>query len=67
VVSVGQTGLLVKPQDAGAVAQALKHLLNHPQQAREMGQRDMSLIRECFRWTQCAEQYVKVYRKAIES
>src|SRR3989338_7498561 len=42
------TGLLVPPGDAAALADALATLLNHPEQARAMGARGLARAREKF-------------------
>ena len=47
----GRTGVLVDPGDVGAVADALIHLLNHPDQAVDMGQEGSRRGRQELSWT----------------
>jgi len=45
-VARGQTGIYVRPGDAGELRRALQFLLGHPAQAREMGANGRSLLAE---------------------
>lgn len=44
----GETGLLVPPADAAALARAIDHLAGHPDAARYMGQRGRARVEEQF-------------------
>src|SRR5262249_26205653 len=53
VVRHEQTGLLVKPEDPGALAAALAHLLDHPDTASRMGQAARRRAQEVFSLERC--------------
>jgi glycosyltransferase involved in cell wall biosynthesis len=66
VVKDGETGLLVEPQDEGALAKAMDRMIGEPGLAERMGE----AIREfCERgdlsWVKIGERYAEVYRRAI--
>jgi glycosyltransferase involved in cell wall biosynthesis len=62
---VGDAGVLVPPADAGALARAIKELLDHPARARQLGQAGLKRVRASFTWAKAAEKIVEVYREAI--
>lgn len=58
---VGQAGVLVDARDTGTLAEAMRQLLAHPEQRRELAQR--GLARACqFSWQHAAEQLLATYR-----
>ncbi len=66
IVVGGQTGLLVPPGDAGAMAQALGELLDDPARARALGEAGFARLHEHFGAGRMAEQTLAVYRRALE-
>lgn len=48
VVVDGETGLLVPPREPQRLAEAIEHVLAHPQRAREMGRRGRERVRAHF-------------------
>ncbi len=62
---VGDAGMLVPPADAGALARAIKELLDHPARARQLGQAGLKRVRASFTWAKAAEKIVEVYRETI--
>lgn len=55
VVQNGETGILVRPRDPSALAEAILHLIENPAQARRMGERGASFMRANFSWRKAAE------------
>jgi glycosyltransferase involved in cell wall biosynthesis len=52
------TGLLVTPEDAEAVATALLYLLENPSEASNIAARGQQLVRERYRWDLIAQEYL---------
>jgi alpha-maltose-1-phosphate synthase len=63
VVSDGETGLLVPPDDAGALAAALNALVGDPGRAAAMGRAGRERAVAEFGWQAVAEQTVALYSK----
>jgi starch synthase len=61
VVSDGETGLLVPPDDPGALALALNSLLADPGRAEAMGRRGRERAIKEFSWPAIAEQTAALY------
>ncbi|MEM0459384.1 MAG: glycosyltransferase family 4 protein [Thermofilaceae archaeon] len=66
IVEDGVTGLLVPPEDPGALAAAIEHLLNNPELAREMGLRGRRRVEELYRWDKIVRYLLHVYRRVLE-
>jgi glycosyltransferase involved in cell wall biosynthesis len=67
LVKDGDTGYLVAPQDAVALAEKIEHLLNHPEQAREMGRAGRRLIEQEFSLSGMVDSTIQVYELALRS
>lgn len=63
---VGDAGLLVPPADPGALAAAIRRVLDHPAYGRELGRRGRQRVHRHFTWRRAAELTVSVYREAID-
>jgi glycogen(starch) synthase len=63
VVAHGQTGLLVEPDDSRSLANAISFLLDHPEEASQMGQAARRRAREKFGWEQCVAAYDRLYQR----
>jgi glycosyltransferase involved in cell wall biosynthesis len=61
----GQTGLLVPPGDAPALAQAIHALLSDPERARSLGQAARRGAETHFSTQQQAAEYVALYRRLL--
>lgn len=61
IVVHGDTGLLVPPGDAAALADAIATLLTRPDQARAMGARGLARVRERFSIEQAVQQHQQLY------
>jgi glycosyltransferase involved in cell wall biosynthesis len=67
VIVPEETGLLAPPKDAGALAQAMGYLMDHPSQARELGRRGRALVVERFSLEQMAAEVEAVYEAVVSS
>ena len=63
----GQTGLLVPPDDAGALAGALERLVGDRALADRLGVAGMQRAREAFAWPGIAARYLAVFARAAAS
>ena len=67
VVADGETGLLVEPDDPGALAAALNSLIGDPERARAMGQAGRARAEAEFSWTAVAAQTADLYGKVMKN
>ncbi len=58
-------GILIPPKDPEAIAQAITYLLEHPEEAREMGKRAREFVLKNYTWDMVAKKTIDVYRYAI--
>jgi glycosyltransferase involved in cell wall biosynthesis len=66
LVLQNETGLLVPPYDAAALATAIKTLLDNPHQARDMGRRGNDLARADFTWDKYLDDLETVYERMCD-
>ena len=62
---VGDAGLKVEPGDAGALAGAIRRVLDDPGRAAEMAARGVERAAR-FRWEKAAREMEEVFREALE-
>jgi len=64
VVADGETGLLIPPNDAGALAEALRDLLSDLELLKKMGEaaRKFALTRT---WADAGKKYLEIYKKLV--
>lgn len=65
IVQPGVTGLIVPPQDAAALGQALVDLLTAPDRADQMGQTAAQEAQKRFSAASMARQYLQVYQNCL--
>lgn len=63
-VEAGRTGLLVRPRDAKALANAIRELLDNPLHIRAMGQAGRLLAEQAFDIRQVIDQHLALYQAA---
>ncbi|MFI5071281.1 MAG: glycosyltransferase family 4 protein [Terriglobales bacterium] len=61
IVEDSSCGLLVNPLDPQAIAEAIQWLLDHPQEAEEMGRRGAAAVRSKFNWSREEEKLLRLY------
>ena len=64
-VAHGETGLIVPPEDPHAMAEALKYVLTHPDEARQMGEAGRERVTANFTIETMIDQHLAVYEKVI--
>jgi len=62
---VGDAGMIVPPADAKALANAITHLLNAPEERKKYAQAGLARVNSVFSWKKAAQEVVEVYREAI--
>ena len=62
---VGDSGVLVPPGDAVALAREIRGLFDHPERARAVGQAGFKRVHSFFTWEKAAEKTVEAYRETI--
>jgi len=63
IIEEGRCGLLVDPTDPGDIARAVLYLLEHPQEAEEMGRRGRKLVEERYNWEDMEKALGEVYAR----
>lgn len=67
IVSDGETGLLVHPDNPQAFADAAVWLLTHPREARQMGRRGQERVYSHFSARRMAEETLSLYKKVMRA
>ena len=67
VVVPGKTGLLVRPGDPRSLAEAIIHLLDHPEEARRLGEAAFAIARDRHDAAHNARQVMAVYDGLMSS
>lgn len=65
IVVHGETGLCVEPENPEALAGAIAWLLNHPQEAQQMGRRGRQRVHEMFSAERMAREIFRVYEQLL--
>lgn len=65
IVLGADCGLLVDPLDPQAIADAIRWLLEHPQEAKAMGERGRRAVEEQYNWHRESETLVSFYRTRL--
>lgn len=59
-------GIIVKPKDSQALAEAIIKLLKNPKLAKKMGENGRILVEEKYGWEKIAKKVEKIYEKVIK-
>jgi len=62
---VGDAGIVVPPADADALAKAILHLMDSPEERKKYTQAGLARVNSVFSWKKAAQEVVAVYREAI--
>jgi len=65
VYAAGKAGIIVKPKDSNALAEAIARVITNPKLAREMREKGLAHVKN-FDWKKITEKTEKIYRKALE-
>jgi len=64
-VTDGDTGILVAPENPGALADAIRRVLADPELARKIGERGRQVAQQRFTSRQMAESFERVYERLV--
>jgi glycosyltransferase involved in cell wall biosynthesis len=64
-IASGETGLLVRPNDAGALRDAMIELIDHPEEARRLGQNGLASIQARFDPEVEADRLAELYTREL--
>jgi len=67
MIKDGVNGHLINPSDPEALANKIINLLQHPREAKSMGQAGYELVKEKFTWDHIAAQTFKLYQSVLEN
>lgn len=62
IVEENGCGLVVDPHDPRAIAEAIQFILDHPEDARRMGENGARAVREKYNWDQEEKKLLSTYR-----
>ena len=65
MVQNGKTGLLVRPNDADALARAMRSLMKDPARLRQMARHVRTLRRGSYRWDRIAQSHAELYFRLL--
>ncbi len=66
IVAECECGLLVDPTDPVAIAAAMRWILDHPDEAQEMGMRGRQAVIDRYNWAPEADNLVALYRSLLK-
>ncbi|MCA9093639.1 MAG: glycosyltransferase family 4 protein [Planctomycetaceae bacterium] len=66
IVDGAQCGISINPMDVEGIAQTVKHLLENPQEAEQMGRRGKDAAHKLYFWEREAETLVIFYRRILK-
>ena len=67
VITQGETGILVPPANADAIAQAVLSLYRNPEQRRQMASAGQASVRQRFTVPRMVVQQIECYQRLLES
>jgi glycosyltransferase involved in cell wall biosynthesis len=65
IVVCNGCGLCVDPMDPGAIARAIDHLAEHPEEARQMGENGRRAVLERYNWSVEEAKLLKFYKDIL--
>jgi glycosyltransferase involved in cell wall biosynthesis len=61
-----KAGILVDPNNINAIAEAIIYLLEHPEEAKKMGENGRRAVEEKYNWTEMEKELLKIYSKLVD-
>jgi len=67
IVLGNQCGLCVNPMDPAAIAKAIDHLVQHPDEGRRMGENGRRAVLERYNWSMEEVKLLAFYKQILQS
>jgi glycosyltransferase involved in cell wall biosynthesis len=67
VVEPDRCGLIVDPSKPEEIARAMEYLIDHPDEAREMGERGRKAVLEKYNWDKESERLLQIYDAVLHT
>jgi hypothetical protein len=65
IVDGAGCGLLVDPMDPAAIARAMQWIIDHPEEAAEMGRRGRAAVEHTYNWEAESTKLIELYRRLL--
>lgn len=66
IVDRWQCGICVPPRDADQIASAIRYLLDHPEEARRMGENGRRAVKEAYNWAVEEKKLLALYKDILK-
>ncbi|MCK4717573.1 MAG: glycosyltransferase family 4 protein [Thermoplasmata archaeon] len=67
VITPGEEGLVAEPMNPADLAEKIRYMREHPEEAREMGKKGRKRVEEDYTWESVCDQIEKIYQGVLES
>ena len=67
MVSQYQFGICVDPTNVEQISQAIRYLLDHPEQARQMGENGRKAVEQVFNWNTEEKKLFALYEDIVKT
>jgi len=65
IVEGNNCGICINPLDLKDIAEAIKYLIEHPDEARKMGENGRKVVLEKYNWQKEGEKLIELYEKLL--
>jgi glycosyltransferase involved in cell wall biosynthesis len=65
IVEPNHCGLIVDPSSPQEIARAMEYLIEHPQEARQMGENGRRAVRDRYNWEKESEKLLQIYATVL--
>jgi glycosyltransferase involved in cell wall biosynthesis len=65
IIDENQCGICVNPLDPKKIARAIRYLIEHPKEAKRMGENGRTVIMKKYNWESEGKKLLKIYEKMV--
>jgi len=66
-VENARSGIIVDPNNVNKIAEAIIYLIEHPDEAKKMGENGRRAVEEKYNWSEMEKELIKIYEKLMET